>query len=332
VAHAAAHTAELEVEPALLSLVCHGLNEKRKAQGKPTFDRALLQGAGQANLGPGFNAITQDPYLAGVQQAGQQAGQSNQMLARNAGGVMDSLSGMAGGQNALGNWINQQGMNLWNTAQDPQKALQNELMQQVREQSRGASSAAGLGTSGVGVGSQDDAMSKFLIDWQNQQLGRQVAGMGGLNSAMKTGQGFQDNVGKDLAASMAAGSMIPGYQTAAGQAPEDAYMQAAMRPFQGLQQLSQTAGGMMQPNASLMAQIIPYLNSGQGATNQAFGQQQTGLNNLTTGLQQFGKNAPNAWTQMMAAFNQPQQGQLNYDPTGSGAYYGGSGAGTYGPS
>jgi WD40 repeat protein len=38
---------ELAVEPALLSLVCHGLNEKRKAQGKATFDAALLQGTGR---------------------------------------------------------------------------------------------------------------------------------------------------------------------------------------------------------------------------------------------------------------------------------------------
>jgi len=35
---------ELRVEPALLSLVCHGLNEKRKAQGKTAFDEELLAG------------------------------------------------------------------------------------------------------------------------------------------------------------------------------------------------------------------------------------------------------------------------------------------------
>ena len=40
--------AELNVEPALLSLVCHGLNERRKEQHKPAFDEELLQGTGQA--------------------------------------------------------------------------------------------------------------------------------------------------------------------------------------------------------------------------------------------------------------------------------------------
>ena len=39
-------TAELEVAPALLSLVCHGLNERRKEQGKAQFDEALLTGNG----------------------------------------------------------------------------------------------------------------------------------------------------------------------------------------------------------------------------------------------------------------------------------------------
>ena len=36
---------EATVEPALLSLVCHGLNEKRKAQNKTRFDEELLKGA-----------------------------------------------------------------------------------------------------------------------------------------------------------------------------------------------------------------------------------------------------------------------------------------------
>lgn len=39
---------ELSIEPALLSLVCEGLNQKRKAQNKPVFDEALLTGTGQS--------------------------------------------------------------------------------------------------------------------------------------------------------------------------------------------------------------------------------------------------------------------------------------------
>jgi len=45
-----------EVEPALLSLFCHGLNRKRQAQGKPRFDDALLDGAKQGILAEYFEA------------------------------------------------------------------------------------------------------------------------------------------------------------------------------------------------------------------------------------------------------------------------------------
>jgi hypothetical protein len=41
------HMREFAVEPALLSLVCSGLNERRKAQGKSVFDLELLAGSGQ---------------------------------------------------------------------------------------------------------------------------------------------------------------------------------------------------------------------------------------------------------------------------------------------
>ena len=53
---------DLAVEPALLSLVCHGLNERRKAQGKSAFDSALLQGTGQAIVADYYqNAVRELP-------------------------------------------------------------------------------------------------------------------------------------------------------------------------------------------------------------------------------------------------------------------------------
>jgi hypothetical protein len=45
---AVSEVADASVEPALLSLVCSGLNEKRKAQGKAEFDAELLAGSGQS--------------------------------------------------------------------------------------------------------------------------------------------------------------------------------------------------------------------------------------------------------------------------------------------
>lgn len=43
-----ANEASMTVEPALLSLVCHGLNERRKAKAKARFDTALLRETGPA--------------------------------------------------------------------------------------------------------------------------------------------------------------------------------------------------------------------------------------------------------------------------------------------
>jgi WD40 repeat protein len=51
---------DLVVEPALLSLVCHGLNEKRQAQHKSTFDAALLRGTGQAVISDYYENAVRD--------------------------------------------------------------------------------------------------------------------------------------------------------------------------------------------------------------------------------------------------------------------------------
>ena len=51
---------ELAVEPALLSLVCHGLNERRKEQRKSAFDDALLQGTGRSIVEDFYRGTTSD--------------------------------------------------------------------------------------------------------------------------------------------------------------------------------------------------------------------------------------------------------------------------------
>ena len=51
---------ELAVEPALLSLVCHGLNEKRKAQNKSVFHETLLKGTGQSIISDYYKSAVGD--------------------------------------------------------------------------------------------------------------------------------------------------------------------------------------------------------------------------------------------------------------------------------
>jgi hypothetical protein len=51
---------DLSIEPALLSLVCEGLNQKRKAQDKPVFDDALLTGTGQSIVADFYERSVRD--------------------------------------------------------------------------------------------------------------------------------------------------------------------------------------------------------------------------------------------------------------------------------
>jgi pSer/pThr/pTyr-binding forkhead associated (FHA) protein/tetratricopeptide (TPR) repeat protein len=51
---------ELFIEPALLSLVCDGLNQKRKAQEKTAFDEALLTGTGQSIVADFYERSVRD--------------------------------------------------------------------------------------------------------------------------------------------------------------------------------------------------------------------------------------------------------------------------------
>jgi WD40 repeat protein len=51
---------KLEIEPALLSLLCEGLNEKRKARGQATIDAALLKETGEAIIGDFYQRCVAD--------------------------------------------------------------------------------------------------------------------------------------------------------------------------------------------------------------------------------------------------------------------------------
>ena len=51
---------KLELEPALLSLVCAGLNEKRKGRGQATIDAALLNATGKAIIGDFYQRCVAD--------------------------------------------------------------------------------------------------------------------------------------------------------------------------------------------------------------------------------------------------------------------------------
>lgn len=137
--------------------------------------------------------------------------------------------------------------NILNTGFDPQNALYNRTQQQVLDQSNAINSMNGIAGTPYGAGVTGGTMSNFNIDWQNNQLSRQLQALQGAGSAVSTG-----------ASAAGAGANLANMpvNTQLGQ----------LGSLQGIY------GGQYSPLQS-------YLNLGQGASglalegqNQAFGQ------------------------------------------------------------
>lgn len=230
--------------------------------------------------------------LAGIDysplvNAGNQAGQQYSNLAQLYGNT---------GQNMLnmGQQQYNQGQDVYNLARDPQNALYDRTLSQGLETTRAGQALRGLGNSAAGQGLEDQFTSNFNIDWQNNQLQR---AMQGLQASQKGNQ----LAGADISAGLGYSSQVPQLTMNSAQAPIDAQTQAANYPRQAaLQYSSDMNATNLAPNQSIMSQIIPYLNYGNGAAGESI--KQAALNNsgtaadmtsLLTGLKDLGKSNTN---------------------------------------
>lgn len=82
------------------------------------------------------------------------------------------------------------GQQTYNTALDPRQELYGRTQQQLQDQVRAADSARGVAMSPYSAGVENKAMGDFNIDWQNAQLGRQVAGTGAMAGANQAATGI----------------------------------------------------------------------------------------------------------------------------------------------
>lgn len=195
------------------------------------------------------------------------------------------------------------GDQLWQTALDPQSALRNRLQQQVTDASRASTSARGIGMAPEAAGIENDTVSRFLQDWQNQQLARQYQGLQGMTGAYNQAGEQGQNAGRNLIASNAMASMAPQYLMQSTQVPFDMRNQIAQRPMDLSNMFANSMNqSIWGPMMRAQSQTIPYMNYGQGAQQNAFNQGQTNLGNLTYGLQQFGQSAPGAWAALSSLF------------------------------
>lgn len=231
---------------------------------------------GQFGLGQGqniFSSLMNNPGAAGYLGGAQTAGALGQSQAL--------------GQFGLGNAISGAGMGLLpyaqsivGTAMDPQNALYNRTLQQTQDQTRAGLEARGLDMTPYGAGVEGQTMGNFNIDWQNNQLGRQIAGMQAAGGLTQQGTGIAAG-GQALAAG------APGQFLQASGMPYNVFGQIGQGQFGALNSLL----GVGQSGQNLaQTQIGDYLNYLQAGTsanqvaNQNYGLQ------LQAQAQQFNEN------------------------------------------
>lgn len=124
-----------------------------------------------------FQSQFNNPYAGQALQGAQQAGQ---MATGAAGQAYGSGQSLLNAQNQI-----------LQSSMDPQQALYNQLLQQTTDQTRAGEAARGLAMSPIGSQIESNALNQFNIDWQNQQLNRQIAGANAAGTAGRTGVGLQ---------------------------------------------------------------------------------------------------------------------------------------------
>lgn len=133
-----------------------------------------------------------------------------------------------------------------NNAFDPQKELYGRTLQQVTDQTRSGEAARGVANTPYGAAAEGNALSNFNIDWQNNSLQREMAG---LQSATGTYSGL---INAGAAAAQPAEAAMQGYANAfntssEAKTKENAQKQQAQQSLFGdISSLAGTAaGGLM---------------------------------------------------------------------------------------
>jgi hypothetical protein len=230
----------------------------------------------QGTTSPAYNqaytnaqAINYDP----LQQASNRAGQVYGGMADIAGQQVNQFGQQ--GQQAQ----QQQGMlygagkQILNTAQDPQNALYGRTQQQLTDQVRAGQAARGLGNSAVGASEENQAMSNFNIDWQNNQLQRQATAGQAASGLANAGLGQGNLYNADMSAQMTAGNNQAQNLGLSAQTPLNAQQMIAGMPATNANAYLQNYGNLDALYANQMSSSIPYMNQGIGATQYNAGNQ-----------------------------------------------------------
>jgi hypothetical protein len=165
------------------------------------------------------------------------------------------------------------------TAFDPQNALYQRTQQQLVDQTRAGQAARGVATTPYGAAGESDALRKFDIDWQNNQLGRQV--LGGQAATNLIGQGLQTSAGGTALANTSANEYAN-----FGSLPYGAYKTIGNDQIAALMAGQQGVGGSQALALNPVQAYLNYLGVGNQAGGVANQQAQVGLNQAQLGFNQ----------------------------------------------
>lgn len=257
-----------------------------------------------SNLSNLMPQIGSNPFSSAMVQGAGTGGSMLQQAGANAFGQGGAFSGQA--PNAVG-----ASNAVLNTAFDPQNALYDKTRLNVTDQMGSYLANSGLTSSGEGAKIAGDTLNNFNIDWQNNQLGRQLSGLQSYTGGM-AGAGNTLNTGANLqtqgAGNFAGGAAMP-------------YLAQNQTVTDQLGQLS-SAGGVGAAGGNILGQAgnlgnaavsgtanagaLPY-NAFNTGTNNQFG----ALSNYTAG-QSGNSNLNNQNIQQMLSYlTQVMQGSSN---------------------
>ena len=276
-----------------------------------------------ANAFNNLMGIDMSPFYRAAGDTASQYGNLAQEFAGMGHGLANQANMNIGGQAGLMGAGNQ----LWQTALDPQNALFNRTAQQMQDFNRAGTSARGLGTTPYAAGLENDSMRNFLIDWQNQQLGRQATGLQGMSQAYGQGANLGNLAGRDVTSAAGMLGQVPQMSAASAQVPFELQAQAGGWPGQVASQFgNQMQQQLYGPESTFMQLLDQYMGRGQTANQINFGQGQTNLANLIGGFGSLGnimggfgqpQTQPFPW-QSFSQFGQPLEGgQMPYGGAGS---------------
>jgi hypothetical protein len=259
----------------------------------------------QGTAGPAqntFQSLYNNPYAGGYQGGANFAGNLGQTAALSGYNTGGALTGA--GLSAL-----PYAQSIFNTAMDPQQALYGRTQQAVTDQSRANLEASGTAMTPYGAGVMNQTNSNFNIDWQNNQLLRQIQGAQGAGGLLQQG-GNLANLGTGMQ------NVAPGQFLSASGMPYGAFSQIGGDQFGAINSLLGTTGNAQNISNVGIQDWLAYVQAGNqagGVANQAYS------NELAANQQQFKQQQ--AYGQMFG------QGLYGLGQTPFGQQYGLSGAG-----